>query len=293
VENEDGSLDRVVVMDFGLARLALVPESQPLTPSSHTVLGTLDYMSPEQVQGRHATTSSDIYSLGIVIYEVLTGSLPFAGDSPLARALSRVTERAPVLAAALPAIDPAWSECVRRCLEQNPTDRFATLGELLRELPAGAPPGQRFGRARPVRTVLAAAGLTLVSGMIAVALARNATAPAPHGRAHVPHVAPTSPPQKRERESSEKPPTEPQGFEGRALGQGQATPEASVPVARRGLPKRVVTQPARTVEVTLAPPASTTAPAEPSRESARDRHPDARRELEPGNALIDPFSSAR
>jgi serine/threonine protein kinase len=120
-----------VVMDFGLARSALASEQEPLTRNSHRVLGTLDYMSPEQVQGHPATPASDVFSLGIVLYEMLTGELPFAGDSPLARALVRVTATAPRLADKLPRIGSNWDRCVARCLALEPSDRFADIRQVI------------------------------------------------------------------------------------------------------------------------------------------------------------------
>jgi hypothetical protein len=130
---------RVVVTDFGLARSSLVSESQPLTSSSHTIVGTLDYMSPEQVQGLPTDEASDIFSVGVVLFELLSGRLPYEGESPLARALKRVTDPAPDLLVLLPKLDPGWSRCVARCLEANPADRFASLNELLHALELDEP----------------------------------------------------------------------------------------------------------------------------------------------------------
>jgi serine/threonine protein kinase len=173
VENDDGVPDRVVVMDFGLARMALVADTQPLTPNSHTVLGTLDYMSPEQVQGKHAGPASDIYSLGIMLFELLTGRLPFEGESPLARALLRVTQRPPALEDALPGVDPAWSECITRCLEPEPKDRFDSIAEVGDALPRGPDRDRRPRSTRMTRPlVLAAVGIG-----VAAALARTPDRP--------------------------------------------------------------------------------------------------------------------
>jgi serine/threonine protein kinase len=134
-----GEAPRVVVMDFGLARQSLVGLTQPLTPQSRTVFGTLDYMSPEQIMGRPATPASDLYSLGVVIYELLTGHLPFEGESPLARALRRVTEKAPPLAKVLPSPSAELEACVAKCLQPKPEARFATVDDLLAVLGPEAP----------------------------------------------------------------------------------------------------------------------------------------------------------
>jgi hypothetical protein len=136
----DGEGQRVVVMDFGLARQSLVGTTQPLTPQSRTVFGTLDYMSPEQVMGRPASPASDVYSLGVVIYELLTGRLPFEGESPLARALLRVTEKPPPLARFLPTASTELEACVAKCLQLEPEARFATADDLLAGLGNGTVP---------------------------------------------------------------------------------------------------------------------------------------------------------
>jgi len=134
VPRPDGAPERLVVMDFGLARQSLVGAAQPLTPHSRAVFGTLDYMSPEQVMGKPASPASDIYSLGTVIYELLSGRLPFEGDSPLARAVLRVTQKAPALVDVLPGVDAAVNACIAKCLETKGDHRFATVDEVLHAL---------------------------------------------------------------------------------------------------------------------------------------------------------------
>jgi serine/threonine protein kinase len=156
-----GELSRVVVMDFGLARQSLVGLSQPLTPQSRTVFGTLDYMSPEQLMGRPATPESDIYSLGIVVYELLTGRLPFEGESPLARALKRVTERAPSLGKELPPVPHELVSCVARCLQTEKSERFATVDDFLGAL-AGKHTPRKFSRRTSRRIALSLIGSAVV-----------------------------------------------------------------------------------------------------------------------------------
>ena len=162
---------RAVVMDFGLARSALAGDHEALTPNSHRILGTLDYMSPEQVQGVPATRASDIFALGVVMYEMLTGKLPFAGESPLARALMRVTTNAPRLRDAIPTVPVEWDRCVARCLALQPSDRFADVRRVIECLEAGEPSATR--RAGAISTVvrcvpLLAAGLLGAGAFCAV-----------------------------------------------------------------------------------------------------------------------------
>jgi hypothetical protein len=169
---------RIVVMDFGLARQSLVSAGQALTPQSRTVFGTLDYMSPEQVMGRNATAASDVYSLGIVIYELLTGRLPFEGESPLARALRRVTEKAPSLAKALPTVEAELDALVSKCLQLRPEDRFQSADDLLRALVGESvqPRGLGF---RVRRNAGTAAVLLLTLANVAFAIAFKNRAPLP------------------------------------------------------------------------------------------------------------------
>jgi hypothetical protein len=125
----DGS---VRLLDFGLARGAGV-DMTTLTRTG-TVLGTPGYMSPEQFDAHGVDERSDLYSLGVVLYEVLTGRLPFRGQTPIAVALAHKTELPPLPRALRQGI-PAWLErAVLRCLEKDPVRRFASAAELAAEL---------------------------------------------------------------------------------------------------------------------------------------------------------------
>jgi serine/threonine protein kinase len=125
----DGS---VRLLDFGLARGAGI-DMASLTRTG-TVVGTPGYMSPEQFEAHGVDERSDIYSLGVVLFEMLSGRLPFTGSTPLAVALRHKTEPAPPLRSLRPEV-PAWMErVVLRCLEKDPAHRFATAAALAAEL---------------------------------------------------------------------------------------------------------------------------------------------------------------
>ena len=125
----DGS---VRLLDFGLARGTGI-DLTTLTRTG-TILGTPGYMSPEQFDAHGVDERSDLYSLGVVLFEVLTGRLPFTGRTPIAVALAHKTETPPLPRAVRPGI-PAWLErVVLRCLEKDPARRFATATELAAEL---------------------------------------------------------------------------------------------------------------------------------------------------------------
>jgi serine/threonine-protein kinase len=117
----------VKVTDFGIARAA---DAVPLTLTGQ-VIGTPHYLSPEQAEGKEATPLSDVYSLGVVLYECLVGSRPFTADSPVGVALAHVRDPAPALPDSLPA---GLRELVARCLSKDPADRPQSAAELAEAL---------------------------------------------------------------------------------------------------------------------------------------------------------------
>jgi serine/threonine protein kinase len=121
---------RAVVTDFGIARLA---ESKQLTATGQ-VLGTVHYMSPEQVSGEAIDGRSDVYSLGVVAFLALSGKFPFDSDTPSAILVSHVTRAAPRLADTAPDVPVAIATIVDRCLAKNPNDRFESSGALAEAL---------------------------------------------------------------------------------------------------------------------------------------------------------------
>jgi serine/threonine-protein kinase len=118
------------IMDFGIARLT---EDRGMTATG-TVIGTPDYMSPEQARGLPLDYRSDIYSTGVVLYEVFTGSLPFEGDSPLAVVLKHVNDPPPLPQSKNPRIDPKIAAIVMKCMEKDAGARFQSVGELYEAL---------------------------------------------------------------------------------------------------------------------------------------------------------------
>ena len=125
----DGS---VRLLDFGLARGAGI-DMATLTRTG-TILGTPGYMSPEQFDATGVDERSDVYSLGVVLFEVLTGRLPFRARSAIAVALAHKTEPPPLPRTLRPGI-PAWLErVVLRCLEKDPAKRFESAAALAAEL---------------------------------------------------------------------------------------------------------------------------------------------------------------
>lgn len=130
---------RVVLTDFGVARPA--SEAEAITRDASSLVGTPHYMAPEQVAGETLSARSDLYALGVVLYEACTGRLPFRRDTVLATAVARLSEAPPPITdhAAVPA---ALAELVMGCLQREPSRRPASareLGERLTELARTAP----------------------------------------------------------------------------------------------------------------------------------------------------------
>ena len=119
----------VKVTDFGIAR-SLDAESG-LTVTG-TVLGTSNYLSPEQASGKHVTESADVYSLGVLLYELLAGEVPFPGGNQVVVALKHVTDEAPPLHD----VPPRLAAAVARALEKEPERRFPSMADFAEELRA-------------------------------------------------------------------------------------------------------------------------------------------------------------
>jgi serine/threonine-protein kinase len=117
------------VMDFGIARAGNTTMTQ-----TGSVLGTAHYVSPEQAQGRPLTAASDLYSLGIVLFEAATGELPFDADSPVAVALKQVNEAAPLPRQVNPNIDPGLEAVIVTTMAKDPAARYDTAEEMRRDL---------------------------------------------------------------------------------------------------------------------------------------------------------------
>ena len=126
---------RVKIVDFGLAKLherAPTPESGTRMHSTDagTVLGTVAYMSPEQVRGQAVDSRSDIFSLGVVLYEMLAGARPFKGETAADTQATILNAEPPDLPTAERAMPPTLERVVRRCLEKQPEQRFQSASDL-------------------------------------------------------------------------------------------------------------------------------------------------------------------
>jgi predicted Ser/Thr protein kinase len=177
------------VTDFGIARSLDV---QGGLTQTGTVMGTSDYIAPEQARGQRVDAQSDVYSLGAVLYELLTGEVPFPGDNFVAVAMRHINEPPPSVRERRPELSPRVDAAVRRAMAKDPRERFGSMDEFCTELgaclgpetamsaaetmvvPGRRPPRRRGRAARPPREglsvwplILLLAGLALLALILA------------------------------------------------------------------------------------------------------------------------------
>jgi tRNA A-37 threonylcarbamoyl transferase component Bud32 len=186
------------VTDFGIARSLDVQRGVTQTGA---VLGTSEYIAPEQAQGQHVDERTDVYSLGILLYELLTAELPFSGDNFVAVAMQHINEPPPWVSEWRPDAPPRVDAAVARALAKRPEDRFATMADFGRELEAclnearlgaGASetmvlsrPRIRRARRRPsVSALLVVVGLAIAGAALAFALVRETGSSGGRRRGH-------------------------------------------------------------------------------------------------------------
>jgi eukaryotic-like serine/threonine-protein kinase len=126
---------RAVITDFGIAR-ALHSSGRQEQDASVTsrvgFIGTPAYMAPEQLTGGTLSAATDIYALGVVLYEALTGTVPFSGETALEAAMKRLHQSPPVPSALVKNLDPRWDVTILRCLEREPQKRFRSVLDVVR-----------------------------------------------------------------------------------------------------------------------------------------------------------------
>ena len=147
---------RARVADFGIARAGASEITQ-----TGSVLGTAQYLSPEQAQGLPVTPASDLYSVGVMLYEALTGQVPFEGDSAVTVALKQVSERPRPPSELNPEVPRALDVVVLRALAKDPANRFASADEFLHALDMAEadPSGAALGDTAAFAAIAAGAGV--------------------------------------------------------------------------------------------------------------------------------------
>ncbi|MEM9556533.1 MAG: protein kinase [Acidobacteriota bacterium] len=154
---------RAVITDFGLSQQHTEAtdtsrrNDQDRLTGSGQLMGTLAYIAPEQLEGEDCTTTSDLYSVGVVLYEMLTGKLPFEAPSPLLVALKRLDEAPVDPRVHCPELGERWHQALLRCLERDPARRVSSADELLRAVDPDPPPERAVPRALVAAFVAAVA----------------------------------------------------------------------------------------------------------------------------------------
>ncbi len=165
---------RVKVTDFGIARAG----ASEITETG-SIIGTVQYLSPEQAQGQAVSPRSDLYSVGVMLYELLTGRLPFDGESAVTIALKQISELPAAPSALNPAVSPELDAIVLRALEKDPADRFADADEFLAALEAERERLRWPVSDRTAEFAAAAAAAEAPAAVAAAAAAAPPTAAAP------------------------------------------------------------------------------------------------------------------
>jgi eukaryotic-like serine/threonine-protein kinase len=165
---------RAVVTDFGLALRSDQHMSlgAPVTGTGE-LLGTPAYMSPEQVEGKDLTPASDVYSLGLVLYQMVTGAQPFEQSTPLAMAVRRIKENPAPPRTMVPDLDRKWESVILRCLERNPKNRFQSGEEVAEALLSPARPARTWNAYRRLVIGSLAVALAMVAGGLLITRTRH------------------------------------------------------------------------------------------------------------------------
>jgi serine/threonine-protein kinase len=160
---------QVKVADFGIAQAIAASAEANLTQAG-AVMGTATYFSPEQAQGRPVDPRSDLYSLGCVLYEMLTSRPPFSGDTPVAIAFKHVQERAPLPSSTGVAVPPALEAIVAQLMAKDPAQRYASAEDLRADL-------RNYLEGLPVAALRSSAALA--AGLAGATAAASAVAAGP------------------------------------------------------------------------------------------------------------------
>ena len=139
VPDDAGGVERAVVMDFGLAKERRADPAIAKLTATGIILGTPEFMSPEQIRGKPLDARSDIYALGIVAFEMFTGKLPFHGRNAQEMMIARLRSQPIAIRTLRPDIPDAVAQALTKALQTNPDDRFSTAIEFAEALTGSAP----------------------------------------------------------------------------------------------------------------------------------------------------------
>jgi serine/threonine protein kinase len=183
-DDEGNAIETVKVCDFGIAKFTAPAPTQTTTNQKLThegsLIGTPDYMSPEQARGLELDARSDLYSVGVILYEALTGKLPFVADTPLAVVLRHINDEPKPPHELVPGVDPKLEAICLRAMAKKPEERYASAREMRAALatesaPLRSNPPPPLVPPTPAKLLLVPSESTSTPGMAAPA----STAPMP------------------------------------------------------------------------------------------------------------------
>ena len=191
--------DGAKLLDFGLAKLTVAetdPESlsgltltAPLTVDG-SIIGTMQYMAPEQLEGKEADARSDLFAFGALLYEMATGKRPFDGTSQASLIASVLKEEPPAVTTIQPMIPPMLDQAISQCLQKDPDNRWQTAGDLKRALLWVSEGGSQIGLPAPVakKRKTREMGLGIVAVVLALAVAGLGFMTWQNGRVEIPVI---------------------------------------------------------------------------------------------------------
>ena len=161
------------ISDFGIAKMT---QSQNATVTGGAIIGTPAYMSPEQAQGEQVDGRSDVYAMGVIVYEMLSGTQPYQATTPMAVVVKQITDPVPHILDVNPNLPAAVEAIIEKAMAKNPADRFATAGELsvaLSAVAAGQSGEEAIKNATITATRIAAARTRMAPGKTRIAQPSN------------------------------------------------------------------------------------------------------------------------
>lgn len=171
--------DNPYISDFGIAKLT---QAQAGNMTGSAIIGTPAYMAPEQAQGEEVDGRADIYSLGIILYEMLTGRQPYEADTPMAVAIKHITDPVPHILHANPNLPAGMESVIQKAMAKNRNDRYSTAVEMVAALRNVAVLGASAGRAtgiparravRPMAIILPVLAIVVLAGGFFIFKGRN------------------------------------------------------------------------------------------------------------------------
>ena len=232
-----GAAARAVITDFGVARASHGIDLGATTSSARAVVGSPGYMAPEQLEGTEATAAADVYAFGVVLYEMITGHLPFAASTPLLTALRRLEHPATPPRTHVPDLNAGWQQVLLRCLERKPQARFCAAAAVYAALvatgaapaPSAPPPapvavgGARRARWRPILAISVLLATSLLLAGVEILRGRSLW-PRPTA---TPAVAGAAPPRPLAPPAAAQPEAEPNHSPARTGGPDAKNPAAA------------------------------------------------------------------